>query len=142
MAKKIVNRATKQPVRRKRKIRKKKNPIFQWMILLGFVVFIIYLGSTFVEQHFMLKNLNGEIEKKEQEIQALQSEIKTLNDDLSQVNTVEFIEKLAREKLGMVKPREIIYKDKDTGTTLNATEENASVHIEPIDQEEDGEPAE
>jgi len=41
----------------------------------------------------------------------LEADIGALYDEIEMSGTLEFIEKVAREELGMVKPREIIYID-------------------------------
>lgn len=49
----------------------------------------------------------------EVEIEALEEEIGELENDLENSDSLEFVEKVARDELGMVKPREIIYIDKE-----------------------------
>ncbi len=45
--------------------------------------------------------------------QELEREIDDLNKEIEKSGTLEFIEKVARDELGMVKPREIVYVDKN-----------------------------
>lgn len=47
------------------------------------------------------------------EVQALEKEIESLNREIESSDTLQFVEKVARDDLGMVKPREIIYIDKN-----------------------------
>lgn len=47
------------------------------------------------------------------DIKALEKEIDELNKEIENSDSLEFIEKVAREEMGMVKPREIIYIDKN-----------------------------
>ena len=60
--------------------------------------------------HFLI--LFGE-EQKILESHQLSREIKELNIQIENSDSLEFIEKIAREDLEMVKPREIIYIDKE-----------------------------
>ena len=48
----------------------------------------------------------------EMEVEGLEKEIEDLENDLENSDSLEFVEKIARDELGMVKPREIIYIDK------------------------------
>ena len=59
-----------------------------------------------------MKELANKKEVIESQIQDLSRDIDVLNKEIEKSGTLEFIEKVAREDLGMVKPREIIYIDK------------------------------
>lgn len=61
----------------------------------------------------MMKKLEREKSTKEEEIEILKSEIDGINNEIKNKDSLEFIEKVAREEFGMVKPREIIYVDKN-----------------------------
>lgn len=61
----------------------------------------------------MMKKLEREKSTKEEEIEILKSEIDGINNEIKDKDSLEFIEKVAREEFGMVKPREIIYIDKN-----------------------------
>lgn len=60
-----------------------------------------------------MKKLEREKSTKEEEIEILKSEIDGINNEIKDKDSLEFIEKVAREEFGMVKPREIIYVDKN-----------------------------
>lgn len=60
-----------------------------------------------------MKKLEREKSTKEEEIEILKSEIDGINNEIKNKDSLEFIEKVAREEFGMVKPREIIYVDKN-----------------------------
>ncbi len=77
------------------------------------IIFVIYISSTLISQRNMMKKLEVEKTKNEKEIEVLQSKIKEINSEIKQSDSLEFIEKVAREELRMVKPREIIYVDKN-----------------------------
>ena len=58
-----------------------------------------------------MQELQAKKEHNMLEVQALEKEIESLNKEIESSDTLQFIEKVARDDLGMVKPREIIYID-------------------------------
>lgn len=60
-----------------------------------------------------MKDLTNKKLKNQAEIQKLESDIDELNEEIKTSGSLEFVEKIARDELGMVKPREIIYIDKN-----------------------------
>ncbi len=60
-----------------------------------------------------MKNLELKKHEIATEVQSLEKEIKNLNKEIENSDSLQFVEKVAREDLGMVKPREIIYIDKN-----------------------------
>lgn len=73
---------------------------------------ILYIGSIFINQQKIINELNAERKEKVQEINALENNIKNLEDKIQYSDSLEYIEKIAREELNMVMPDEIIYIDK------------------------------
>ena len=61
----------------------------------------------------MLKELEAKKDQKLNEIKSLEFEIEDLNLQIENGASLEFVERIARDDLGMVKPREIIYIDKN-----------------------------
>ncbi len=59
-----------------------------------------------------MKELAAKKTNIETEITDLSKDIDILSKEIEKSGTLEFVEKVAREDLGMVKPREIIYIDK------------------------------
>lgn len=91
---------------------KKKRKRFKLRhLIILFLVFMI--GKTFISQGIMIKNLTDKKEKEGKEIAQLEKEIQQLNYEIQDKDSIEFIEKVAREDLRMVKPREIIYIDRN-----------------------------
>ena len=76
-----------------------------------FLLFVIYICSTLISQQKMMRNLKTQKVEKEKEVKELQGNLNELNDEIKNTDSLEFIEKVAREELKMVKPREIIYVD-------------------------------
>ena len=75
--------------------------------------FIFMIGRTLISQRIMMKDLTKRKQREEVEIAQLEKEIQQLNEEIFDKDSLEFIEKIAREDLRMVKPREIIYIDKN-----------------------------
>jgi len=88
---------------------KKKRIKIRYII---FVIIFIYGISTFITQQSMVKKLEEKKETKEEEISQLKQDIEGLQEKIKYSNTPEYIEKIARDELGMVKPWEIIFIDK------------------------------
>lgn len=90
--------------------RKKFFPLIFAIIIL----FSVSYGAISISHAILARNdrLN-EIQQSKREVSKLKREIKELEDEISHSDSVEYVEKVAREDLGMVKPREVVYIDKD-----------------------------
>lgn len=60
-----------------------------------------------------MKGLQTRKAELEIEIGTLERDISQLNKEIENSGSLEFVEKVAREELGMVKPRERVYIDKN-----------------------------
>ncbi len=78
-----------------------------------FLLVLIYGVSTFMNQEAMMRELDEKRAIKDTEIEQLKSEIIDSELKLEYVHSYEYLEKLARERLGMVKPNEKIFIDKN-----------------------------
>ncbi len=80
-------------------------------------VFLIFLGLYVIivlnHQRNLMKTMNLKKEQNQVEIDKLKKDIEELNKEIENSDSLEFVEKVARDELGMVKPREIIYIDKN-----------------------------
>lgn len=94
----------------KDKVKNKKKLRIRHILI---VIFVIYISSTLISQKSMMKKLEAKKVEKEKELEVIQSEIKEIDSEIKKSDSLEFIEKVAREELRMVKPREIIYVDKN-----------------------------
>ena len=75
-----------------------------------FVVFIIF-GLTFIKvynNYQEINNLANRLDSLENEIQLAEKENQELKDYLANIEDDEYVEKIAREKLGLVKPGEML----------------------------------
>lgn len=76
-----------------------------------FCIVIAYVISIFVSQQKMLNSYNSEIKNYEQQIAKEEETNESLNQIKENVNSPEYIEQVAREKLGMYLPNERVYID-------------------------------
>lgn len=95
------------------KNRSKKNTRFLIMVFLVFIL-TFFLTRAFNKnmnrQRLSLKENITEINTK---ISKVKKEIDTIKKDYENRNTDDFKEKIAREKLGMIKKDEYVYKDEN-----------------------------
>lgn len=73
--------------------------------------FFMYMGYILVNQQVRINQLNNEIVQFDREIQEANLETEKLNDTLSSISDDEYMEEVARERLGLVMPTEIIFMD-------------------------------
>ncbi len=66
-----------------------------------------------IDQRRLMKGLQTRKAELEIEIGTLERDISQLNKEIENSGSLEFVEKVAREELGMVKPRERVYIDKN-----------------------------
>jgi len=79
------------------------------LIILVFVVVFIYFSYNYFRQEIKLQELSQEKYLKKVELQEKDAEVKALRKDLKEVKSNENISRLAREKLKMVYPGEVLY---------------------------------
>lgn len=84
----------------------KKKKIFLFVFILGF------FGIIFIKQQFMISRVSNEYNKNQNQLEKLKEQNTILTDQLNQSKNKNFIEDIAREKLGLIKPGEILFVDK------------------------------
>lgn len=94
------------------KQRKRKKRRFGLFHLIIFLV-LIYISVVFLKQEKLLNELQAKKQENLLEVEELEADIQNLEKEIQESDTLKFVEKVAREELGMVKPREIIYIDKN-----------------------------
>ena len=81
-------------------------------VVIGLLVWAgISLSFNFIEQQMEISVLNERKLALETQIKQEEKELKKVKNTLNQMDTLEFIETQAREKLGMIKPGETVYID-------------------------------
>lgn len=75
------------------------------------IVCIIYCSLTMIKQQFQINEYNLKIKDVSSQIQIKEQETEILNDLKKKTTDPTYIEKIAREKLDLVKPYEKIFID-------------------------------
>ena len=75
------------------------------------IAFIIYFIYTIISQKKMLSNYAQEKEQYNDQIETAKDEQEKLQNMKDNINSNEYIEEIAREKLGMYYPNERVYID-------------------------------
>ncbi len=75
------------------------------------LVFCVYFAGKMISQQVVLSHKNDEIQEITEQINSASRETDRLEDELESVNDPEYLERMAREKLGLVVPNERVYID-------------------------------
>ena len=75
------------------------------------LVFCVYFVCKVISQQTVLSRKNDEIQSINAQIETASRETERLNSELESVNDPEYMERMAREKLGLVAPNERVYID-------------------------------
>ena len=86
------------------------------LLIVFFVLFFIYISYTIYNQNLKFSELKKEEVFYENHMKNTSKKIEEVTEDLEKSQSLEAIEKIAREKLNMVKPNEIIYIIQDNDT--------------------------
>ncbi len=94
--------------------------IFKFFLIsvIAFLIFFVLFREHRAKQY----ELKTEISELETEVKSLENENRLLKKELEGVNSLEFIEKVAREDYGMVKPGELVYIDINRGSKLKPSD--------------------
>lgn len=90
---------------KKRKLRPKK---------LFMIVFIVYAGITIINQQFAISTLRETEQAEVSKIESVKKDNDKLAEMINNATSVEYIEKMAREQLGLVKSGEKVYIDQSS----------------------------
>lgn len=98
---------------RENQIRKRRKNVNKFRIVVSAITIIacITLLFTIFKQQIQIRNINNVKIEQQNKKAELEKEIVKLSDDSKNLDNPKLIEKYAREKLGMVKPNEILIKD-------------------------------
>ena len=91
---------------------KKKKKGFRLKHLL-LLLFVFWLSKSLISQRIVMREAKKTKLEKEAEIAKLEMEIEELNKQIKEKDSLKFVEKVAREDFKMVRPREIMYIDKN-----------------------------
>lgn len=82
----------------------KKNVNFKKIV---FFLLFIYAGYIFVNQQIIIGNIKKQVIQRKAELESLQEKNQKLQDEVKMSKSDSYIEKLAREKLNLIKEGEI-----------------------------------
>ena len=83
----------------------------KFLIKIVFFILAAYGISTFISQQKLLNSYAAEKEEYNNRIETAEAERKELNETLSNLNSANYIEGIARDKLDMYLPNERVYID-------------------------------
>lgn len=105
---------------RNKKIRRPFRYYLQNILVISVIVLI--LGYAYYRNIADIVSLRAEVNSLETQIQSAKEESSRLDDDLAQIGTQSYIEKIARKYLGLYYPNEKIIVPVDKKTTDTAAE--------------------
>lgn len=117
----------------------KRNKSGQWLfigVMAVLAIIIFTTASNLLEQGRKIEELEGQLREQNLAKDRLEESIAELENELNTVNTDEFIERYAHEKLGMVKPNELMYEVEPEGTNEEVNPE--STEGESVEEEVEG----
>lgn len=91
---------------------KKSNKIFSRIVVIVTIMVLLGLSVKALEVKKLIKEKDKELVMRKKELQQHEEQLKNLQNELKHINTKEYIEKVAREQLGLVKEDDIIFKEK------------------------------
>ena len=89
----------------------KKNVKSTKILIFVLVVFSLYFVYTIYDQQLQINNYNSQIEMYNSEIASKKELTEYYKNQSQNIETVEYIEQVARDKLGYVKPYEKVFID-------------------------------
>ena len=78
------------------------------------IAFIVYAAITIVNQQLTIYDLRKAEQNEISKIEAVRNDNDRLMEMINNATSVEYIEKMAREQLGLVKPGEKVYIDQSS----------------------------
>ena len=84
-----------------------KKLILKKVIIAGFIVFFAF---SYIRQSLTMNRIQKEIDNKQLQLDEVNQKNERLQDEVEKINSdsPDYLEKLAREKLGMIKPGETV----------------------------------
>ncbi|KDR94685.1 cell division protein DivIC [Peptoclostridium litorale DSM 5388] len=77
------------------------------------VLIMLYIATALVKQEITIRKYKSQIKDIHAKIEAEKKDIDDIKKDIEQAENIDNIEKIARERLKMIKPGEIMYVDVD-----------------------------
>ena len=86
----------------------KKEKTFHWFLLAAIII-VLYFSSVLISQQFYLNQVNRDQASADARLQEAQKENAALREAREMLSDPAYIERIAREELGMTRPDEIPY---------------------------------
>ena len=83
----------------------KKKLILKRIVIVGFIIFFIF---SYIRQSIAMNRIQKEIDNKQSQLEQVKQKNDRLQDEVDKIDSgsPDYLEKLARERLGMIKPGE------------------------------------
>lgn len=96
----------------------KKKLIIKKLVIIGFAIFFV---CSYVRQFITMNRIKQEISDKQTQLEEIEQKNERLQDEVDKINSdsEDYLEKLARERLGMIKPGEKVVNSDNKGTDSN-----------------------
>lgn len=96
----------------------KKKLIIKKLIIFTFIIFFI---GSYINQLITMKKIESEIAVKQSQLEEIQEKNERLQEEVEKINSnsADYLEKLARERLGMIKPGEKVVNSSSDGKEVN-----------------------
>lgn len=90
----------------------KKKLIIKKLIIFAFVIFFV---GSYINQLITMRKIENEIATKQSQLEEIQEKNERLQEEVEKINSnsADYLEKLARERLGMIKPGEKVVNSSD-----------------------------
>lgn len=92
--------------------------IIKRLIIIGFIIFFVF---SYFRQNIEMKRIEKEIADKQSQLEEVQAKNERLKDEVDRINSdsADYLERLARERLGMIKPGEKVVNNSATESKSN-----------------------
>lgn len=101
------------------KLKKRKKEIFINGALIVLSVILLISLISFFKQRVEISKLKSSYDTQKEAQEVLKQRVEDLQKEIREVNTLEYIEKRAREDLGMIKEDETLYIDDENNEENN-----------------------
>lgn len=93
--------------------------LFKRLLILGIILFFVF---NYVRQLMIINRIEQDIKDKQVQLQEIKQKNERLQDEVEKINSdsSDYLERLARERLGMIKPGEkVVGSQNETNTDEN-----------------------
>lgn len=100
----------------------KKNINIKKTVIIAVVcIAVLYFSVTFIKQQITINQKNRELDEIKKKVEEATAQSERLNQELDKFNDPEYIERKARNELGMVRPNERVFVDSNKSSENNGS---------------------